>query len=42
MMREAQRGSLVSPESGLLSQLRAQGSMEKRKEITLDPGGKAV
>ncbi len=42
MMREAQRGPLVTPESGLDSQLRVHGSMEKRKEITLDPGGKAV
>lgn len=42
MMREAQRSSLVFPESGLDSQLRVQDSMEKRKEITLDPGEKAV
>ena len=42
MMREAQRISLVSPGFGLDEQLRLQGSMEKRKEITLDPGGKAV
>ena len=42
MMREAERSSLVSPGAGSDSSFRVLGSMEKRKEITLDPGGKAV
>lgn len=42
MMREAQCSSLVSPGSGIGLAIPGAWPKGKAKEITLDPGGKAV